>query len=393
MAILAECPICHRKQATRNKACTCGENLDRAKKSKRVKYWIQYRLPGGKQRKEFVSYSIEEARDADGKRRGQKRENRIFDMVPEARMTFYELAEWYLNLEKVKALASYERTVDCLANFNSDFGRVLVQDISLSQIENYQHKRLKQGKARATVDREVGVVKSMIFRACDDDMLGDWTRILFQKIKNVLKRNANARDVVLSPAQFEALLECSPSHLNGVIACGYYTGMRKGEILGLTWDKVDLENRFIRLDAADTKDKEPRLIPVCDELYEILKLQPKALHHNHVFTYKGNPIATNFKRSFASACEKAGIPHGRKVKNGITFHDLRHTFNTNMRRAGVAESVIMEITGHSTREMFDRYNTIDEDDAKEAVKTFSSYLNRNSSANVTQSVTQKTEKS
>ena len=305
MAILAECPRCHNKQSTRNKTCSskngCGLDLDKAKRSKKVKYWIQYRLPGGKQRKEYVGTSIEEARDADGKRRGQKRENRIFDMVPEATMTFYELAEWYLNLEKVKALVSYERTVDCLANFNSDFGRVLVQDISLSQIENYQHKRLKQGKAPATVDREVGVVKTMIFKACDDNMLGDRTRILFQKIKNVLKRNANARDVVLAPAQFEALLECSPSHLKGVIACGYYTGMRKGEILGLTWDKVDLENRFIRLDAADTKDREPRLIPVCDELYEILKRQPKALHHNHVFTYRGNPIATNFKRSFASA--------------------------------------------------------------------------------------------
>jgi hypothetical protein len=40
MAILAECPICHRKQATKNKVCKCSENLDKAKKSKRVKYWI-----------------------------------------------------------------------------------------------------------------------------------------------------------------------------------------------------------------------------------------------------------------------------------------------------------------------------------------------------------------
>ena len=52
----------------------------------------------------------------------------------------------------------------------------------------------------------------------------------------------------------------------------------------------------------------------------------------------------------------------------------------------------MEITGHSTREMFDRYNTIDEDDARVAVEMFSSYLNRNDSANVTQTVTQKAKK-
>jgi len=39
-----------------------------------------------------------------------------------------------------------------------------------------------------------------------------------------------------------------------------------------------------------------------------------------------------------------------------------------MRKAGVPESVIMEMTGHSTREMFDRYNTVDEEDTRQAVK-------------------------
>ena len=70
---------------------------------------------------------------------------------------------------------------------------------------------------------------------------------------------------------------------------------------------------------------------------------------------------------YKKACKKAGIEYGRFVKGGFIFHDLRHTFNTNMRKAGVQESVIMEITGHSTREMFDRYNTIDEDDTRKAI--------------------------
>ena len=99
MAVLAECPICHKKQGAKNKLCACGEDLDKAKRSKRVRYWIKYRLPGGKQRKEAVGYSVEEARDADGKRRVQKREKRIFDIKPEAKMTFKQLGEWYKELE------------------------------------------------------------------------------------------------------------------------------------------------------------------------------------------------------------------------------------------------------------------------------------------------------
>lgn len=93
MSILAECPYCHKKQSVRNKICSCGVDLDKAKKSKRVKYWTSYRLPGGKQKREFASYSIEEARAAEGKRKAQKREGRLFDVRPDTKMTFNELRE------------------------------------------------------------------------------------------------------------------------------------------------------------------------------------------------------------------------------------------------------------------------------------------------------------
>jgi hypothetical protein len=71
MAILAECPICHRKQSIHNKVCAgCGDKIDKQKQNGKVRFWITYRL-GGKQHKEFVGMAIEEARDAEGKRRGQ----------------------------------------------------------------------------------------------------------------------------------------------------------------------------------------------------------------------------------------------------------------------------------------------------------------------------------
>ena len=75
MAILAECPVCHRKQSSKNKLCACGMNMDRAKKSRKVRYWISYRLPNSKQKRESVDafkdlngYSIEDARRAESKR-------------------------------------------------------------------------------------------------------------------------------------------------------------------------------------------------------------------------------------------------------------------------------------------------------------------------------------
>jgi hypothetical protein len=62
------------------------------------------------------------------------------------------------------------------------------------------------------------------------------------------------------------------------------------------------------------------------------------------------------------------------AEDGFVFHDLRHTFNTYMRKAGVAESVIMEITGHSTWEMFDRYNTVNHDGRRHAIDQYGALL-------------------
>jgi integrase len=275
MAILAECPICRNKQSNKNKKCKCGEDLDQAKRSKRVKYWIKYRLPGGKQRKEYVGsfeelngYSIEDARLAESKRKTQKREKRLLDIKPETKMTFYELTKWYLKLEKVKSLASYDIIKINLNKFNSVFGDVIVSRIKPADLENYQAERLKQGRAPATVDHEIGKAKTMINKACDNKIVGFETRETFRIVKKTLKRGSDVRGRILSLDEFKAFMKKSEGHTKAIVANGYYTGMRKGEILKLTWDKVDLGNRMIRLEALDTKDKEARNIPNCDELYQ-----------------------------------------------------------------------------------------------------------------------------
>lgn len=377
MAILAECPMCHKKQSVKNRLCDCGADLVNMKRSKKVKYWINYRLPGGKQRREAIGYSIEEARDADGKRRVQKRENRIFDIKPDTKMTFQELTEWYLGLEKVKALPSYWRLKVALERFNSVFGNVVVSRVKPADLENYQAKRKREGRADNTIDHEIGAAKTMVFKAFDNDIISGETLRTFKRVKKMLRRNANARDRILSPDEYKSLIQKAAKHLRGILATGYYTGMREGEILNLTIDRVNLRNRVIRLEASDTKDKEPRNVPICDELYEVLRkevgLVRKAEDDNYVFLYKGRPIKS-INKALRNACEKAGIPYGRFEKDGFVFHDLRHTFNTNMRKAGVPESVIMQITGHSTREMFDRYNTIDSEDTRQAIKQLQGYL-------------------
>jgi len=390
MAILAECPNCRIRLSIKKKTCRCGQNIDTAKRSGRVKYWISYRLPNKKQIQQCVgsfeelnAYSVEDARTAEGKIKSLKKENRLLDLKADSTMTFDELTDWYLNLEKVKSLASYDTIKINLNKFNTVFGDMFVSRIKPADLENYQARRLNEGVAPGTVDHEIGKPKTMIYKAFDNDLVSGSTLKTFRRVKKTLKKGSDVRDRILSPDEFEVLMQNSSGHTKALIATGYYTGMRKGEILSLTWDKVDLVNRIIKLDADDTKDKEARNIPICDELYKILFSLPNRIQEsdkdNHVFQYNGKAITRYIRDGLKKACKGAGIKYGRFVKGGFIFHDLRHTFNTNMRKAGVPESVIMEITGHSTREMFDRYNTIDEEDTRKAIEQLGGYLE---SANV-----------
>ena len=373
MSILAQCPECRLRQSVKNKYCSCGCDLDKAKKNKKCKYWIAYYLPGSKKKKRrVVGYSIEDAKAAEGKVKISKKENRpLFNILPESKMTFSELSKWYLNRETVKELASYSIIEVYLKKFNTLFGDTIISNIKPEDLKNLISKRKKEGCADGTIDQEIGKVKAMVFAAFDNDKVSGDTIKKFSKIKKLDKGNASARSRIISSVEFASIMEAAPLHLKPILMMGYHTGMREGEILKLTWSKVDMKKRIIRLEAADTKDREKRSIPISSELYSTIKDIPKAVHDNHVFLFRGKPIA-DIRTGLRLACKNAGVVYGRFQKNGFVFHDLRHTFVTNMRKAGVSESVIMKITGHSTRQMFDRYNAVDEADLQQAIKKLQS---------------------
>jgi hypothetical protein len=69
-----------------------------------------------------------------------------------------------------------------------------------------------------------------------------------------------------------------------------------------------------------------------------------------------------------------GFTCGRFATGGFVLHDMRNTFNTNMRRAGVVQSVIVKITGYSTSEMFERYNTVDDSDIRQAAARLDDFM-------------------
>ena len=391
MAILAECPICRNKQSVKNKKCKCGEDLDRAKRSQRVRYWIDFRIPGGKSRREPVGYSIEDARAADGKRRGQKRENRFFDMLPESKMTFSELSEWYLDLKLVKKLASYIRVTQALNNFNAVFGTVIVGSIIPVDLENYQEKREEKKAAPATIDYEMSIVKTMVNKAFDNDIVDGRTLKAFRVVKRKLKKGSNVRKRTLSVAEYLGLIDSSQIHLKPFLIVGYNTGMRLGELRLLKWKYIDIRKGFIRLPRTVPKERRSKVIPINHHVRAVLDNLPRALRHDFVFTYRGEPTRERggLKNSFKTACKNAKIPCGQKTPNGITFHDIRRTVKTNMLNAGVDKAYRDTILGHSLQGMDAHYIAPDEDSLKRAMEKYTKWLDKQlESANLDQTLDQ-----
>jgi integrase len=144
--------------------------------------------------------------------------------------------------------------------------------------------------------------------------------------------------------------------------------MRAGEIFNLTWDRVNMKDGCFTLTPKDTKTGEARYVYFNRTGMEILVRLRKVrqITHKFVFTYQGNPVRS-IKSCLTRGLERAGIEDFR-------FHDLRHTFVSNARKAGVDRTVIMKLTGHKTLSMFTRYNTVDQADAREAVNRLDDFL-------------------
>jgi integrase len=387
MPVLAECPQCKTKQSVKNKVCSCGKNLDKAKKNGKVRYWIGYRTPTGKQRRELIGTSIEEARLSYSKRTVQKVERpSILNRPQEANMSFEKLTQWYLGnqdingkkYEALKGKAYYATVGYNLKRFNEVFGNVLIGAVQQLDLTNYQATRQTEGYSKSYIDDHIGTARTMVKLAWENNLIGGEPYKIFTTVPKLLTKNGNARNRALTCQEYKGLASTLEGHVKLVVDFGFWTGMRRGEIINLTWDKVDLKNRLIHLTAEDTKEGKAKTVPMAQPLRKALVSLPKRLQaagrDNHVVLFRNRPIKGDMRAALKTACKKAGISYGRKAVNGFIFHDLRHTFATVARKAGVSRNVIMTIMGHSQgNDMNSRYDTVDTEDMLQATDKMVTY--------------------
>jgi integrase len=255
-------------------------------------------------------------------------------------ITLAMLIDRYLNevtCTKLSAASERQR----LTKLQGDqIGSISLADLSSADVALYRDRRLQQVKP-GTVRRELGLIQHAL-----DVGQKEWGyRLLSNPVKDVRQpRLNNARNRRLEPGEYHRLMEavsaCRNPLLKPIVQFAIQTGMRRGEIVSMRWEHVDLTRRIIHI--PHTKTGHPRSIPLSDGAVEILAARGSIV--GAVFDITANALKLAWQR----AVKRASLPN-------LHFHDLRHEAVSRFFELGLSMPEVALISGHRDPRMLFRY--------------------------------------
>ena len=295
-------------------------------------YWyIRYRV-NGKDKYESVGriplVTKTQARALLEDRRRQVRLGQL-GMAKTKIPTLVEFTKEFIEYQRdVKRKRSWEKDESHMKLWNRELGDKKLSEITSAHIDGHKLGRLKKVKP-SSVNRELEVLRALFYYA--------------KRVKKFFGENPVSESGLLE-VEYDGyrtlthdeearLMNVCSEHLKPIIITALNTGMRKGEILSLTWNDVDLDNDLITVRSAVSKSKKQRQIPINSLLRKVLLEQKfKTAQNGFVFlTPEGLPYSSKntcaLKKTFGTALRKAEIKSFR-------FHDLRHTAATRMAESG-----------------------------------------------------------
>jgi integrase len=259
-----------------------------------------------------------------------------------------DLLAMVLDDYKANGRASYQDVRNKIRTYLTPFfGRLKPNALTSQHIKAYRDKRKKEGARNASINRELAPLRRGL-------ILGEnhTPRLVHSRLRWQSLKEDNVREGILPADRYEALRDALPAYLRLAFVIAYHTGVRKGELLAIPHQRVDLAVGRIYLEAATTKNRTPRYLPVYGEMRAYLEMQLAELDTafpacRWLIHRKGHRI-DSFNKAWKQAAATAGVPD-------LLFHDLRRTALTNMENAGVPRSVATSISGHKTEYVYRRY--------------------------------------
>jgi integrase len=304
------------------------------------------------------------------------------------KMSFNDLADYYEkhfcqsaqydNGRKISGLRDVGRAKGVLKHFRESFGLKKIRLITYGDLLTYKRARmssnthLKKSRSQSTMNRELGILRRIFNIALTQGWL---IRNPFSCGEALIQPSADGiREKILTLEEEQRLLDaCNESsriHIRPILIALLDTGARRGEILKLTWQCVDFENRLIIIKSETTKTLKARKVAMTERLFcelsELWKKSPKNLTEN-VFKLK------TFRKSLASACKEAGIKTGGL--DGFTAHSCRHTTATRLVKGKMSIQLVGKILGHENVNTTFRYLSANDETLYQAASILESLQN------------------
>lgn len=315
------------------------------RKEKGGEWFVRYRDINGKQKQIKAGKTKAIALELERKLLAERDLQKRFGYKQKKEITFDEwVLEYFERVKSRLAKKTIINKISCCKSMSKYFGYKYLSELTENDFYNYiQEINVKSGTAKT-------------YRIIINSILSEAEECGFNtaKLNIKLSKKAPARIRYLTYEESKIILNnCKNFWLRLLIIMALSTGMRKMEMLNLTWQNIDFKAKLIHIE--ESKNGERRSIPISLILLrEFNNIKEKNINKN-IFENLHSPMF-HFK-NLIKKCE---------IKN-FHFHDLRHTFASWLAMKGVSLYTIKELLGHKSILMTQRYAHLSPDSRQNAV--------------------------
>lgn len=272
------------------------------------------------------------------------------------------LNDWRADKEAAKGTRTAERyanTIRLFLEHLEDKANRPITSVTPRHIQNFLTARLRAGKSSKTVNVDIKTLNAAFNRARRQGIIS--TNPV--EAVELPKVESHTRDV-FTPAQVKMLVETAPSiDWKTLILLGFYTGARLRDCAAMTWENVELANGVIA--HKQQKTGKQVIIPLHADLEahlsSLASTDKPETHLCPSLAEKDSGGKTGLSATFKDIMRTAGIDTqtvpgmGHRPFSKLTFHSLRHSFNSALANAGVSQELRMKLTGHTTADVNAKY--------------------------------------
>ena len=303
----------------------------------------------------------------------------ILQSVNGVGLRVFTVARWFDHFVKQKqksradkTAAAHEQVRDQFIEFLGRRAHENIAGVSSEDIAAFRDHRESLGLAPNTLNKDVDCLKAAFGAALKQGHISVNPCAVIENVKD----KTEARKETFSLEQVTVIGKAASGEWKGVILIGFYTGQRLGDCATVQWDRINLTSQDKTTASGDqipahtirfqqAKPGAKVIIPLNPVLEEYLsRLSKSKADKTFVFPALARQAQRNvspLSKAFKKIMRDAGIQQrvirerkadsGGRCVNALTFHSLRHTFNSILANAGIPEETTMVLTDHTSREM------------------------------------------